>query len=145
MMRVDKPLDLLALQAEIATNGITLPGALGLTGGDLHTYDADGRVTDLPPTCGPVVAAHDANTTLDAQGERVEDAWITQAADTIDGILTSWATLTAAQKDAVIHAQARLVRVLLRRYGLASLPPPPPTLGEPLRPLQALKQKQRGG
>lgn len=49
--------DLAALVKELRTAGIDVP-ALGTNGDDLHTYDADGRIVDVPLEAAAVVDAH---------------------------------------------------------------------------------------
>lgn len=53
----DRALDLNLLQDELAAAGCPAP-ALGVTGGDLHTYDVKGEPAPLPPEAEVVVAAH---------------------------------------------------------------------------------------
>lgn len=61
----NKPINLTQLQGELVTAKVVTTGGLGLTGPsetdpavDLHTFDADGVATDLPPEAVPVVNAH---------------------------------------------------------------------------------------
>lgn len=61
-MHVDKRIDLVLLEQELAAAGVAVAG-LGLTGTDtdaeLYTYDGI-EPADLPPEAVPVVEAHDA-------------------------------------------------------------------------------------
>ena len=56
-MRVNKPVTLDQLEAELAAAGITLRG-LGLNNDDLYTYDAAGNFMDLPSAAAAVLSAH---------------------------------------------------------------------------------------
>jgi hypothetical protein len=55
-----KTVDLIQLQAELASAGIDVP-ALGTTGDEIHTYDEDGVPIDLPAEAEAVIAAHEAD------------------------------------------------------------------------------------
>lgn len=55
-----RPINLLQLKDELATAGIAV-NALGSTGdppSEVHTYDPDGLIVDLPAAAAPVIAAH---------------------------------------------------------------------------------------
>lgn len=60
-----KQVSLHQLQGELAAAGVTVRG-LGVVDGDLHTYDEDGAVVDVPPGAAAVIAAHVPVPTKDA-------------------------------------------------------------------------------
>lgn len=61
MMILNKPVDLLQLEAELAAAGVGVNG-IGTTGDpphEIHTYDAHGVAIDLPAEAAAVLAAHE--------------------------------------------------------------------------------------
>lgn len=118
-MRLTKRVDLLQLQAELATAGIVVP-ALGVNGDDLHTYDANGAAVALPSAAEAVIRAHvppppfvapqfDDDDDADARGNQLAQAVASlrqyRAAD----------APTQAQTVAALKLTIRLVLLLARR------------------------------
>lgn len=117
-MKLTRRVDLRRLQAELAAAGITVP-ALGTNGDDLHTYDADGALLDLPPAAQAVLNAHvpppafvppdydddDADGTGTHLAQAVASLRQYRAAD----------TPTQAQTVAALKLTIRLVLLLARR------------------------------
>lgn len=78
-----KQVSLHQLEAELAAAGVAVR-ALGVVAGDLHTYDDDGAVVDVPPGAAAVIAAHVPVPTEDALATA---ARALKAAATTDTIL----------------------------------------------------------
>jgi hypothetical protein len=76
-----KRVDLLQLEAELTAASILIRG-LGIAGDDLHTYDADGVVIDVPVAAAAVVAAHVPPSTVVYSGEQTMTARVTTTGTT---------------------------------------------------------------
>lgn len=118
-MLVRKRIDLAKLEAELVAAGVSVP-ALGRSGDDLHTYDAQGVPVDLPPAAQAVVDAHvppavfvvpdyDDNDDADRVGGQ-----LAQAVGNLRQYLTL-ASPTQAQTTAAVKLTIRLVLLLARR------------------------------
>lgn len=70
------------LRDELAAAGVMVP-SLGVAGGDLHTYDDDGAVIDLPAGASAVLAAHEPIEEEDALATAALSLKLAAASDTI--------------------------------------------------------------
>lgn len=112
-MDVQKAINLELLQEQLDAAGNLTPRKLGLSGSNLHTYDADGHFADLPPAAIPIVNAHDATgltaqqTTERQRTQRIRDFVLQSDAD--------WAALSAGGKFDTLRLTLRAVILRLVR------------------------------
>lgn len=104
-----KIVDLVQLRAELNAAGISIT-ALGITGDDLHTYDANGAAQDLPAGAATVVAAHVPPAPIDFGSDASSDR---QAVVDAVASLRQYLGAASPNQAQTIAALKLLIRVVL--------------------------------
>jgi hypothetical protein len=126
MLLQGKRVDYRQLRTEMIAAGLTVPQALGQAGDDLHTYDANGVIIDVPAGAAAVIAAHvppplpvPADMGNAAETEDQARANLQTRVDSLRAFLDQTNnTVTLIQLVQFMKVLTRVVLYLVRRSGL---------------------------